>query len=487
VKKDKREYLDDYYNTEKAIAARNLVRFTHFRHVRCDQVRRALCFFGPRLNNTAAQNSTIDASPRFYAICLTGAGSESGALGVLPLDRPGKQAHDLPYIETGAPILDFSFDPFDECRIAVSTESGAVLVYTFPSAGLSGVLKEPSVTLRGHQMKATRVWWHPSVADVLLSASPDCRLLVWNARSGALLRTFANLHAEAVVSLAFDYAGARVATVGKDGSVRVSDLRSGATVASLASAHKSKLDVGVAWLGRHDWLFTVGFGATIAREYASGSWSTARWWSGPQRLCDRQRLGAANVRRGDDADHVRRQGRQLGGVFEFTPEEAPYAHLVALHRTAEPQRGVAWLPKRVCSVRDVEIRRFLKLTTDGILPTGVFVPRNRPEFFQDDLFTPTRAPRRRRRASGGWVAPTRRRRWCRCSRRHDAAERGAKAGAQGAQVPAESRGRGRRRRDGAAVFAHESSWQAPCRKRIRRWSSARACRRASGRRTRALT
>jgi hypothetical protein len=393
VKKDKREYLDDYYNTEKAIAARNLVRFTHFRHVRCDQVRRALCFFGPRLNNTAAQNSTIDASARFYAICLTGAGSESGALGVLPLDRPGKQAHDLPYIETGAPILDFSFDPFDECRIAVSTESGAVLVYTFPAAGLSGVLKEPAVTLRGHQMKATRVWWHPSVADVLLSASPDCRLLVWNARSGALLRTFANLHAEAVVSLAFDYAGARVATVGKDGSVRVSDLRSGATVASLASAHKSKLDVGVAWLGRHDWLFTVGFGATIAREYAV-------WQLVDGALVERARsdfaTGSGSVQPVYDEETTlimcAGKGDSSVAFFEFTPEEAPFAHLVALHRTAEPQRGVAWMPKRVCSVRDVEIRRFLKLTTDGILPTGVFVPRNRPEFFQDDLFTPTRAP-----------------------------------------------------------------------------------------------
>jgi hypothetical protein len=32
--KDTREYLDDYYNTDKAVAARNLIRFTHFRHIR---------------------------------------------------------------------------------------------------------------------------------------------------------------------------------------------------------------------------------------------------------------------------------------------------------------------------------------------------------------------------------------------------------------------------------------------------------------------
>lgn len=32
--KDTREYLDDYYNTERAISARNLIRFTHYRHIR---------------------------------------------------------------------------------------------------------------------------------------------------------------------------------------------------------------------------------------------------------------------------------------------------------------------------------------------------------------------------------------------------------------------------------------------------------------------
>jgi hypothetical protein len=394
-KKETRQYLDDYYNTEKAIAARNLVRFTHFRHVRCDQARRALCYFGPRLNNTAAQNSTIDASQRFYAICLAGgSGSESGALGVLPLDRPGKQAHDLPYVEISSAILDFAFDPFDDARIAVSAENGNVAVFDVPSGGLTSVLREPSKLLKGHTMKATRVWWHPFVADVLLSASPDCRLLVWNARTGAELRAFAALHAEAIVSLTFDHEGARVATVGKDGSVRISDLRSGAVVASLASAHKSKLDVGAAWLGAGDWLFTVGFGATIGREWAV-------WQLVGGELVEKARgdfatgSGAVQPMYDEDTKLIMCAGKgdSSVGFFEFAPDEgAPYVHLVALHRTADPQRGVAWLPKRAVDVRQVEIRRFLKLTTDGIAPISVIVPRNRPEFFQDDIFPPTRAP-----------------------------------------------------------------------------------------------
>jgi hypothetical protein len=217
---------------------------------------------------------------------------------------------------------------------------------------------------------------------------------VWNARTGAELRAFAALHAEAIVSLTFDHEGARVATVGKDGSVRVSDLRSGAVVASLASAHKSMLDGGVAWLGAGDWLFTVGFGATIGREWAV-------WQLVGGELVEKARgdfaTGSGSVQPMYDEDTklimCAGKGDSSVGFFEFAPDEgAPYVHLVALHRTADPQRGIAWLPKRAVDVRQVEIRRFLKLTTDGIAPISVIVPRNRPEFFQDDIFPPTRAP-----------------------------------------------------------------------------------------------
>ena len=45
----------------------------------------------------------------------------------------------------------------------------------------------------------------------------------------------------------------------------------------------------------------------------------------------------------------------------------------------------------MCDVRKVEIRRILKLTPDGVVPMKVRVPRQRMEFFQDDLFPNTRA------------------------------------------------------------------------------------------------
>jgi coronin-7 len=53
--------------------------------------------------------------------------------------------------------------------------------------------------------------------------------------------------------------------------------------------------------------------------------------------------------------------------------------------------GVCFLPKQSCDVREVEIARMLKLHSDKIEPVKFIVPRQRREFFQDDLFPPTRS------------------------------------------------------------------------------------------------
>merc|ERR1712072_189138 len=57
----------------------------------------------------------------------------------------------------------------------------------------------------------------------------------------------------------------------------------------------------------------------------------------------------------------------------------------------QPSVGMAALPKTTVDVRAVELRRFVKLTADGrVVGLRFRVPRNRPEFFQDDIFPPTR-------------------------------------------------------------------------------------------------
>lgn len=60
------------------------------------------------------------------------------------------------------------------------------------------------------------------------------------------------------------------------------------------------------------------------------------------------------------------------------------------YRSAAPQAGVCFLPKSVVNVREVEICRMLKLHADKVEAVPFYVPRQRKEFFQDDLYVPTR-------------------------------------------------------------------------------------------------
>ena len=67
---------------------------------------------------------------------------------------------------------------------------------------------------------------------------------------------------------------------------------------------------------------------------------------------------------------MNRLTESMNRFFEIT-DEAPHAHLVALHRTSEPQRGIAWMSKHLCDVRRVEVRRYLKLGVDGVVDSFV--------------------------------------------------------------------------------------------------------------------
>jgi coronin-7 len=61
----------------------------------------------------------------------------------------------------------------------------------------------------------------------------------------------------------------------------------------------------------------------------------------------------------------------------------------------EPVAGICMLPKRTCDVRNVEVARLLKLTTDALIPISFRVPRadHLKAYFHDDLYPPIRAAR----------------------------------------------------------------------------------------------
>jgi len=71
--------------------------------------------------------------------------------------------------------------------------------------------------------------------------------------------------------------------------------------------------------------------------------------------------------------------------WEIT-DEAPYVHFLSEYRDTQSQKGIAFLPKRVCDTKQCEIAVCLRLMKDKVIPISFQVPRKSADTFQKDLF-----------------------------------------------------------------------------------------------------
>ena len=109
------------------------------------------------------------------------------------------------------------------------------------------------------------VWsvaWSPDGAR-LASADDDHTVRVWDAASGALLRTLAG-HTNLVSSVAWSPDGTRLASASDDGTVRVWDTASGALLRTLT--------------GHTNWVQSVAWSPDGARLASAGGARTVRVW-----------------------------------------------------------------------------------------------------------------------------------------------------------------------------------------------------------------
>lgn len=84
------------------------------------------------------------------------------------------------------------------------------------------------------------------------------------------------------------------------------------------------------------------------------------------------------------------KGERTIGAYEIHPSSNdPISRLPAFTGSA-PQLAVAFLPKTAVDVRKVEVGAALRLTSRAIEDVRFSIPRNRPQFFQDDIYVPTR-------------------------------------------------------------------------------------------------
>lgn len=128
-------------------------------------------------------------------------------------------------------VLDVAWNPFDDNMIASSSEDTTVKIWQIPDQGLGKeILEEPLLSLEGvHQRKVHQILWHPVASNILLSASFDPLIVIWNLESGEAVQEI-DCHPDNIFSVSWNSNGSLIATTCKDKKIRVIDVRKGEVI-----------------------------------------------------------------------------------------------------------------------------------------------------------------------------------------------------------------------------------------------------------------
>ncbi|OZJ05924.1 hypothetical protein BZG36_01201 [Bifiguratus adelaidae] len=336
----------------------------------------------------------IQCNPKFIAVALDGPG---GRVGIINAQRPARLPIKIPAVVCGSTVVDFKWNPFNMNELVTAGADGSIKRWTIPDGGLEEDLLDASGVLKDSKMdKISLVLFHPLASDLLLSVSADRgvnSIRIFDLKQNECKVHLKGQHKDAISSVAWSPDGKLIATSSKDKRIRLIDPRANKVVGE-AAGHDSVRPSRVLWLGNSGFLVSIGFNRASYREiilYDSNDMAACQV---AKRNID---ISPSTMVPSYDEDtgilFLAGRGDRIIHTFEFARKaegSPPVIDALPKFEFSSLHQGFAFLPKRVCDVRQVEIARFYRLIANKIEPVGVYVPRSRMEFFQDDIFLPSR-------------------------------------------------------------------------------------------------
>uniref|UniRef100_A0A8K9VBD8 Coronin n=1 Tax=Oncorhynchus mykiss TaxID=8022 RepID=A0A8K9VBD8_ONCMY len=300
-----------------------------------------------------------------------------GQIAIFELSQAGKLADTgLPTIQNSVNVADFSWDPFNSHRLVVAGDDAKIRVWQVPEGGLTETLTEPETILQGHTEKIYSVKFHPLASGLLASSSYDQTVRLWNLESGDEVKALRG-HQDQIFGMAWSPDGKLLATVCKDGKLRIYDPRKSADPVQEGAGPEGHRGARVVWVCDGKYLMVSGFDSRSERtlylhsveSLSSGAIASAPTDVSPSTLIpfyDPDTSVVILTGKGDTRVYI----------FEIVPE-APYFLECASFNSSEPHKGLAFLPKTECVVQEVEVARGLRLSKTSIEPVAFRVPRVR--------------------------------------------------------------------------------------------------------------
>ena len=356
------------------------VRASKFRHVFGTGTKKELSIDNCKPSRNAWDSNLVKANPRFLALCWEASGG--GAFWDGPNTTQGKLAAQPPLFQGHkAVVLDIDFHPYNDYIVASCSEDTKVMVWNIPEEIKENV-NEPATVFGTHSRKVGQVTFHPVADNVLASAGADLAIKLWDiTKAQEKVEILGN--ADLINSFAFNTNGTLIACASRDKRVRIFDVRSGKLTQDVAG-HEGVKGSRVVWLTNTDRFATTGFSKTSDRQLFV--WDAANLAEPLVKENLDTSAGILMPHYDEDTKMLYLAGKGDGNVryYEMV-EEKPWQFLLSEYKSADPQRGIAFLPKRACNVSEVETARAYKVHTSMIEPISFKVPR-KGDSFQDDIF-----------------------------------------------------------------------------------------------------
>ncbi|PYH49132.1 coronin [Aspergillus saccharolyticus JOP 1030-1] len=367
------------------------VRSSKYRHVFGRPTRKEQCYDNLRVSRNAWDTNLVKVNPKYLSVNWEAGGG--GAFAVIPLEERGKLPERMPLFRGHtAVVLDTDWNPFNDDLIASGSDDGRVLLWRVPE----GFTLSPDVDpdeiqdvapvgkLSGHPKKVGHVLFNPAAENILATASGDYTVKIWDIEAGAPKLTL-NL-GDIVQSQSWSANGSLLVTTSRDKKLRIWDVRQ-ERPAHETQGHSGAKNSRSVWLGERDRIATTGFSKMSDRQLALWDIRAPREPINGFKTLD-SISGVCMPFWDEGTQCLYLAGRGDGNIRYFELENDKFEYL-AEYKSADPQRGIAFMPKRGVNTHENEVTRAFKTVNDTYIePVSFIVPR-RAETFQDDIYPPT--------------------------------------------------------------------------------------------------
>lgn len=366
-----------------------IVRYSKFKNINTEAYMKNTNHDELRINTNC--NTLISINRKFFAVPTKGIG---GRVLVREFAKTGRVPMEHPCIVVGSEVTAMQWNPFDDHCIATGSEDARVKLWHIPESGLAGNIETPEADLAEHRRKIQTLNWHPTASNVLASSSVDGLLKLWDVEAErSVVDIFG--HTDALFNLSFNWTGSQLVTSCKDKYMRVWDPRSADPLVAETVAHDGALGFTASFAGKRDDLI-VSAGFSKNSERVTRLWDVRNFDQPISELKLDSQSGVLNIWYDFDNNVYALYGRGDGNMRFYEVSEENGAHklfFLTEARAGKPVADMAFFPRASTNVKGCELAlsaRVVGSPPSTIERVSVVVPRTRMEYFQDDIFPPTR-------------------------------------------------------------------------------------------------